>query len=244
MKRTQLTREMAILLAIFGSTLATSAQATLFTDSTFNLSDYSADTHQTGGATINVSQTLLGGNPGAALEITTSAPAAGGSGFFSAEYVLNKSFLYDPGTQGPVKSVDFSLDVFLSATGITITAISAPSLIFQNGNYYLHLVPLPPTQGIFQTGSQSGLGATDFSLVTNLTTFATDPTQHPNFSNGILQFGILGAFVTSPGSPASIADVRADNLSISVNAVPEPQSYILLLVGLSVLGSMVRRNRS
>ena len=52
---------------------------------------------------------------------------------------------------------------------------------------------------------------------------------------------ILGAFV--PGSGYAFIEKKSAVLDINVTAVPEPQSFAMLLAGLGVVGAMVRRRR-
>lgn len=71
--------------------------------------------------------------------------------------------------------------------------------------------------------SGSGLGTSSFALTAN--------------NNYKLYFGTVGA-----GLPGLGADMQLDNVSVS--AVPEPESYALMLAGLSVLGFMSRRRNA
>jgi hypothetical protein len=112
------------------------AATVLFADGTFNTSNYSITIFQTGGATIDVSQALSGGNPGACLEITSIVPAAGSGGFFSSEYFLNPSFVYNPTSQGDIQSIDFAVDVYVQpSAGFRVAVLGGNAVIFQSGNY-------------------------------------------------------------------------------------------------------------
>jgi len=227
-----ITKGLSLLLASIATGGASPAWAALFTDTTFDVADYSAYVYQTGGAAINFSQTLTGGNPGSALEVTTEVPATGVEGFHSEEYFVNRQFNYDPETQGILSSIDFSLDRYFQATeGFPIVSIFSTILIVQDGNFYAHSVSLPVATGIFQTGTASGLQANDLYLITDFATLTTDVSKHPNFAGGPIQFGFVTGWFSSPHTPAVTIDARSDNLSISLNAVPEAETYILMLAG-------------
>ncbi len=212
--------------------------STTFTDNTFNLSDYSTRIEQTGGATIDISHTLTGGNPEAALQILTNVPS-GPATFRGNEYLLNKSFIYDPATQGVIQSIGYSEDVFINFTGISIGSKGGDLLIYQNGNYYVNFSSLPAVNNVWGTVNTENLGASSFNLISNLTTGATDSLQHPNFTNEILQFGIVSSVFDNGSHPAFTSDVRLDNLSINISSVPIPAAFWLMssaLVAFRILG--------
>jgi hypothetical protein len=215
-----------------------------FEDARFDPADYSVETHQTGGATITLSQIQAGGNPGQALDVSTIVPDDQGRGFSSAEYYLYPSFSYDPAQMGAISSLDFKLDTYTQASpGFNYTANAGVSLIAQGGEFYAHVIDLPAQQGIFLIASASNLKSTDYSLVTDRTIFLTDATKHPNFSAGTLQFGFITGWFTLPGTPANTSEERIDNLAISILAVPEPCGYIAILAGLAY-GFWIFRNRA
>jgi hypothetical protein len=82
--------------AMFASSGIASADV-IFTDSTFNLANYSESSPFNSGSSSIFQQCANCGNPGTALLISTSAPS--GSGTY-AQAFINNSFAYNPGTQG------------------------------------------------------------------------------------------------------------------------------------------------
>lgn len=205
----------AILLSFALASIPTISYAKTFSDSTFNLADYTQSTFQTGGGTVTVSQTTTDGNPGSALVVITDAPATQTS-YAASVYFIRDSFSWNPATDGTLSSVSWSEDVYLTNTPGGVTAISGDLLMFQSGNYYVNYASLPTNTGVFQTASANNLTATGFSLVTDLATGGTNTAVHPDFSEP-LAFGFLsGAFRTSADSDHTV--VKADNLSIQASS--------------------------
>src|SRR4051812_19120836 len=191
MRHIGIAKASSLLLALMVTGGAPPAMAAVFTDTTFNVADYSASIYQTGGAAINFSQTPTGGNPGSALEVATRVSATGIEEFHSEEYFVNRQFNYDPQSQGIVNSIDFSLDRYFQVTeGFPISSIFATILIVQGSKFYAHSVSLPVATGIFQTATANGLQARDFYLITDLASLTTDLSKHPDFAGGPLQFGL------------------------------------------------------
>ena len=186
-----------------------------FSDSTFNLGDYAHSTYQTGGGTVDVSQTTSDGNPGSALVVTTDAPAT--HSFYSAAvYFVGNTFSWNPASDGILKSVSWSQDVYLTNTPTQTTSISGDILIFQAGSYYVNFSGLPTNTGVFQTATGSDLTQNGFSLVTDLATATTDSSVHPDFT-APLAFGFLsGANQFAANSDHTV--VRVDNLSIEATS--------------------------
>jgi hypothetical protein len=209
-----------VLLVLFGSATVSATWASTFIDNVFNLSDYSTRTEQTGGATIDISQTLAGGNPGTALQIITHVPS--GNSFRGNEYFLNNAFIYDPATQGSIQSLGYSEDVYVGLNGISLSSKSGDLLIFQNGNYFVHFISLPTVNNVWSTASAENLDFSNFSLISNLATGATDSSQHPDFANGILQFGLVSFVFVNGNYPTVTTDIRLDNLLINVTSAPVP----------------------
>jgi hypothetical protein len=211
----RLNKSLLGLILMLAAIHATPSMAISFVDGTFALSNYSISTYQTGGATIQNEQTLTGGDPGAAAQIITSVPA--GNNFTAFEYWLNTTFIYVPATQGVITSIDVSADLYFQWS-LTIGGEGLPFLIKQGTNLYVYTLAYPTGSAVWESGSKAGLKATDFSLVTDLTTLATDSTKHPNFSGEELDFGFVGALVIAGSYPANKATARVDNLSFVIHS--------------------------
>ncbi len=222
---------------------------TIFNDGTFNLSNYTINSYPTNGDTVNVTQTLTGGNPGAALEIMISAPATGSSTTYAFTYALNNTFVYYPSVQGAITSISFSNDRNVaSITGASLGSEAATSMILQGGNYYQYEIPLPPVAGTWETASKTGLVASDYELVTNLSTDAVNAARHPNFAAGPLTFGEKTGYTDPPGLPATTAENLVDNLRYDIISAPTaptsvPEPGALNLLGLTIVGAAVARQK-
>jgi hypothetical protein len=234
--------QLVAILAIASQAVTADAAIVTFTDSTFDLTNYSVQVFQPGGATINSYQTLTDGNPGAALRSDTTIPAGGS--FRTAEWWLNDSFIYDSSSEGAIQSISYSQDRYFGISGITLSAKGANLVIFQNGNYFLTSNSLPAVNNTWHTGVAMNLVSSDFNLVTDLTTWATSSASHPDFNSGTLQFGFLtGLFVN--GSHAVVTgDARIDNLSITISSVPLPAAIWLFGSGLLGLVGISRRKKA
>lgn len=235
-------RVLTMLTVVAGMLAMPAAASTVFTDNTFALADYTIVTSQSGGASINTSQILTGGNPGAALQTLIQDPGSP-SPFSTSQFLLNTSFLYDPGTQGAIQTIDFMGDSFADMQPGPLTGNGISAVLFQGGNYYLHNIGLSVVNSVWQTGSQSGLMATDFNLVTDLLTLATNNSSNPDFTSGQIQLGLL--FATGNfGTIAQNWDIRLDNISYTVNAVPVPPAFWLFGSGLLGLLGMARYKKA
>jgi hypothetical protein len=220
----------------FLTTTVPAPASIVFSDSTFDLQDYSISVLQTGGATINYSQSLILGNPGPALQVTTFAPASS-IPLTSREYFINNTFLYDPSVHGAALSISYSSDNFGLRDAGTQPPWGAALVIVQSGSYFLYSEALPATYGAWVSGGADNLLAEDFDLLTNLNSLAVDTTQHPSFASAML-FGTATGF--SPSVPlASTWERRVDNFRIEIStAVPEPSTLLLLLLTVPLLFGM------
>lgn len=243
---------------LIGCTVSSIAVASVtFSDGTFNLSDYSITKYQTGGADFNISQSADGGNPGQGLQIEVNIPTNYEFLFYTSASIMNKTFSYDPGTQGTISSIDASADghgqVTRGGVPVPLSPLGGSGsgggviLLEQNGHFYTNLVGVigPPSVGSndYHTSHANGLKEADFGLITDLATFELDKTQHPNFSSGVIEFGVpYFLYFTSLGfMPETNAFSVSDNLSFTISTVPEPETYAMLLAGLGLLGWRLRR---
>ncbi|WP_244859747.1 PEP-CTERM sorting domain-containing protein [Nitrosospira sp. NRS527] len=226
-----------------------------FLDSTFNLSDYSISKYQTDGTDVKVSQTSSG-NPGTALQIDMHVPRTFESVIHATQYIINTTFRYDPSVQGAINSIDASADfrgeIFQNGTSVPFNPVGGSKgglqvLINQGGHLYSNTLGVagPPVVlgDSFNSGHSIGLKATDFGLLTDFSTVVVDKTQHPSFTNGILELGISTGIYGKNlfGFPETNAVATFDNLSFTVAAVPEPETYAMLLAGLGLIGFLGRQ---
>ena len=165
--------------------------------------------------TITVSQLANGGNPGNALGTTANDST---NVEFSAKLgLLNKSWTYNPTTQGAIGSIFFSEDKFSNLQGIPLTSSSIRMMIKQNGKTYVAGTQVPGATVDTWQGASATFSATDFELW-SFTTGFVDSNEHPDFANGLMQFGVASSPSQSgtQGSP-TIYTFNFDNTLIRLN---------------------------
>jgi hypothetical protein len=222
--------------------------STTFTDNSFNLSDYS---NVMGGDFNSVSQIANAGPDGSSALQIIRYPTKN-LDFFQRDYFINKSFVYDPGVSGAIHSINYSQDYWwdepssvLGQTSISDAAVSSNLLILQNDRYYQHTGSIF-TKGVWQTGQENKVAADQFSLITDLATFALDPSLHPDFTSGIMQFGMYDGYTLNFMPSSSPLEFSSwDNLSITVNSIaPIPLPAGVWLFGSALLGMLgLKRKR-
>jgi hypothetical protein len=237
-------RSFAIGAAVLGlGPWATAAQALTFSDTEFDLGDYAISAFAWPGDVTTFSQSLTGGNPGAAFQdITTRAPATNGSR--ATNYLVNTQFAYHPQAAGAIEFVDLSIQTFWQSGDGPLSNNGASFVILQGGEFFMHGVSLPSQANAWLTAQASGLVANDFSLVTDPRSRATDPTRHPDFAGGPMQFGFMGGLMISGSIPSFTRTARADNFSVVLTPVPEPAGWALMLGGLLALGALGRQRQA
>lgn len=208
----------------------------VFSDSTFNLANYSQISFLSNPSVpISTSQILAGGNPGAAVQIVADVPA--NTAFQSMQGFANNSFTFDPATQGALLSVDASVDKEFN-TDLNLATNSFRPLILQGGKYYTASIALPATKNVFLSGSQTGLVANDFSLF-DFSTGLFDATQHPDFTGPVLEFGLSNRLTQTANASTNHDDIRYDNLVLTLHtaaAVPLPPAWASACVLLFAAG--------
>ncbi len=214
-----------------------------FFDGTFNLADYSAPViYNPQGITITNTQILSGGNPNAAISTALEFP----NDFIMGLALIRPSFSYNPSTQGAIVSIDASVDRYLDSNGqVTGAPLGGSWVLLQGGNYYRVTspgVPLPDPPA-FQTHSVTGSHQSDWTLF-DFTTGTIDPTSHPDFSSSgsPIQFGYTFRLQSTSGL-RGLWELRGDNLSYTINAVPEPGTLPLMLLS-GILGLALKRTLS
>lgn len=226
----------------FAALVSSSARAgPTFTDSTFNLADYTVvgPDKSNAGITITYDQCATCGNPGQALQLIITVPTSG----MSAIGFLNNNFTYDPSVQGAVSSIFESEDKNFTTTSSGTFGSNFRSLLYQNGNYYVSGIPFPSFTGPGTTGYQTASGtlsANDFTLYNFLT--LSFGVGHPDFSTSGTNFQ-LGIVSIGNNNSAATNESDFDNLLFSINPVPEPSTWALMLLGFGAIGLATRRQR-
>jgi hypothetical protein len=217
-------------------TLTARATPIVFSDSTFNLANYSETSvfRTSSEDKVSWNQCPQCGQPGRALHIQMNLHK---SLDLAAVGFINNTFSYNPQTQGAILSINASVDKNI----ITNLPPTPPGqfylntfrpLIEQDGMFYLAAISGPtfthggPTG--FNTISQTGLVATDFTLF-NFTTGAFG-SAHPNFGGDVMRFGLGQIAQFGPANTRFRANY--DNLNLSITSrVPESGGTVLLLFG-------------
>jgi PEP-CTERM motif len=234
-----------------GAVLLMSAPAfanVVFTDSTFDLANYTASPVFTSpGITLTYDQCASCGNPGLGLQLIASFSLD--SVGDAAVGLANTTFSYDPLTQGAIASINASVDKDLTDNypfPATFGNTFHP-LIEQDGNLYIASIPGPggttPGSTGYNTISRSGLIATDFEEY-DFTT-GSFVAAFPNFAGDPMLFGLAQIFSTGTAFAAYTSEADYDNLQLTiVTAVPEPGSIFLLGAGIAGLVGLRRRTRA
>jgi hypothetical protein len=248
-------RALLLTLALFASAAASPASAALitFSDDDFNASDYVLTPTYKSDPNVDVNSLLSG----AFLAVQTSRE--GTASWAAARGFVNTGFAYDPSSQGALLSIDASVEKFLLFASLDLngyTGILGNSfrpLIEQGGQYYMATIAGTPLPGDpngnahFDTAgpstiSQNGLLAASF-LSYDFTTGAFG-IANPNFSGGLMRFGI-GQVSSTGGLLFTDTTILSgyDNLELVLKtvSVPEPGTVALLAAGLLALGAARRR---
>jgi hypothetical protein len=189
-----------------------------------------------GGANFTGSTTQTGGNPGGAIYSTFDLVNPPSVPFSVVTYYFSIQFAHDPATQGPIQTLDFSLDVSLQTDGPLPPSIPAFLVLVQNNNWYAHAVSAPAVANIYQTVSATGLRSDDFDLIFQATG-AIDTAQHPSFTSGPITFGFARQWSAAANSSPMSATVTSDNLVIAVNTaspVPALPGWLAAMLGLTL----------
>ncbi len=172
------------------------------------------------------SQEMSGGNPDEFFRAET----------INSSYVLyahmNSSFVYDPMTD-PLDSVDFSFDA-LNFSSNGNAGMGFGLAVEQSGSLFTG--PVQNSKGAltfdWENFLQSGLVESDFAQQTG--------SANLDFSSGGAPL-TFGFFTTNSHGTGIIAGY--DNYAVTVNAVPEPSSWLLLFSGCALVGLCVGRHR-
>jgi hypothetical protein len=228
--------------AIALAPVSSSASSITFTDSTFNSANYTESPEFTSNATLDYdfcANCGQGGVPG--LQVTLISTGSAANPGLGAIAFINTTFSYDPAA-GAVLSIAASVDKILTDSIINPGAGNTfRPTIEQGGNYYLAAIPgpsIPPgsdTTG-WNTLAASGLQASDFEEYDFTTGAFVD--ANPNFSSGAMLFGLSQTF-TNPGTFNATAIY--DPLQITLTTVPEPSTWVMLVIGFAGLSVFARK---
>ncbi len=221
----------------------------LFSDSTFNLGNYSASAAFSSDATASIGYLQCGacGNPGNALQFN----AVFTSGLVGtpqvAQALVNTGFSYDPLTQGAIASISAAIDknISVNVPGVGFGNTFRPA-IEQGGVFYLAAIAGAPFNGPNAPGGTGYLGFSNTALLAadfsdyDFTT-GTFGSLHPNFASGTMLFGL--AQISGIASAAGTLTTQYDNLSFTIRDVPEPVTVTLFGTGLFGLGMLRRRRK-
>lgn len=234
--------KIAILAIAAGVSANSASAATVFTDGTFDPSNYTTSFVYQSGATGTSSFCASCGNPGSALVFTISEPAGTGYAFIGT---FNSTFVYDPASQGAISSIAASVDKNFSVSAGIYNNSFRP-LIEQDGKFYTAFKFFTPVAGPATTGfltlSIPTLTASDFGLISALDGTANF-SQNPDFAGDPIEFGI-GQYLAASGQPNTVATYTFDNLNIAVSAVPEPSTWGMMILGFAGMTLMSFRRKA
>lgn len=219
------------------------AGAIVYSDSTFNLGDYSIQSYQSSpGILVSVTQTTSG-HPGTAVEATMISTDPN---FSLVVGLLNQNFNYNATANGPLAAIDVSLDRYLLPLGdgvdLGFNPFTLRTFIEQGGQLFQAIESFPGfpagQSDQWSTLSANNLTAADFGLY-DFSTNSLNSAINPDFSQSIDAFG-LGMRTSGPGSGGQfLSTLKADNWALKLHTVPEPDS--LALAGLGALALALTR---
>lgn len=213
----------------------------IFTDTTFNLADYSLYSYTTDPSVVFLSPTRCEGcgTPNTMSLAAQFDLAPGMLDRWSYAALINNTFAYDPQTQGAIGNLTVSGIKELTTSINVLGGKAFPIRILQDGKIYTMAIVDGNWQGTssgFVSFFQSGLTADMFTEFDYLT--GTVGTGHPDFAGSVLYFGVgerTGWF-----SPAAVVVTNNwQNVTFDIAPVPEPTSMVLL--GSGLLGGVLRR---
>lgn len=205
-------------LLIYWTCAAPAFAATVYTDPDLNIGDYSI----LQGGSANASVTFF--NAGGAF---TAVRTIGSGGGFIGFAAINSNFFYDP-SMGSLASID------VSARLTTVGDLWA-LYILQGPNLYRAAVPIGAGMG--QTSSATGRVPANFGLV-DLAAGTILPGA-PDFSSAFT----LGFGQRFSSEVAFVSTITFDDLTITLNTVPEPSTAAALMLGMAALIGIGHRRR-
>lgn len=167
----------------------------------------------------------VGGNPGSQLRLThthdvqrdgNNAPLNGNGEAFLQTFITKQAFSYAPSNSGAIADISFSVDInFPVSNGPTAFQQIFFTIADQNSGRAAGFTNITGQAG-WQTISVNGLTNLDFPSL--------------NFSGSLplsFGFGFLSSGNVTAGSDSLFMGI--DNFQVSVTAVPEPGSLLLVM---------------
>ena len=232
-----------MLLAVFPA----SASTVTFTDGTFAPSNYTTQIVYNGipANSVSIGQCATCGVAGSlGFAISFSQPQGGGTQQFGA--AVNSLFSYNPSVQGAITNLSASVDKNFTVNNDRGYNNTFRPIIYQGGNFYSAAFLGTPVTTASSTGylnfSLPTLAANDFSRFDPLSgQFITS--DHPDFAGTQILFGI-GQALGASGVAGTIVTSQFDNLRFDVvNAVPEPSTWALMILGFAGVGYVAYRRK-
>jgi len=178
---------------------------------------------------------------------------------------ISQSFLFDPTLQGPITSIDASIDMstFLYVEGRPLALGSLTNrlrlLAKQDGKVFEAVYDAAGpagSNGTYKTAAHDGFTASDFFLFDPANPYAARTLTGLDFTGSTIAFGfeltLPTAVYTATGAPydghsAAVSNVNAFavkvNYKLPTSAVPEPNQWAVMIAGFGLAGTMLRRRR-
>lgn len=179
-----------------------------------------------------------GGNPGARLELShehdvlrdnNNAPQNGNGQTFLQSFLTRDGFTYNPSVSGAIADISFSIDVNFPVSG--------GSTAFQDVFFVVADQGGGSAAGFTNISGQNGWQTLS---VTGLTNAAFSGRNFAGNSALSFGFGFISAGDVTLGAESLL--IGLDNFQVSITAVPEPGSFVLVGAALAIAASR-RRTR-
>jgi hypothetical protein len=215
-------RATSFILAIFIAVTARAADIT-FSDGTFTPGNWTVTIFGTG--TVDVSQQLSGGNPGAFRQITNNVDG------IMWGYHMNNSATYNPSTQGAILSIDYAEDSIVLAGGGNFGA--GPALM-QGGRVFAR--PFAFSNSTWTHRTLTGMDEDNF-----VHWHGEPGGALPNFSatGGPITFGFWNG--NADGTYSMTTAIDNWSMTLHTKSVPEPA--VLAAAAFAAM-ALLRRRRS
>jgi len=178
---------------------------------------------------------------------------------------ISQSFVFDPSVQGPITSIDASIDIstYLYVEGTPLSLASLLNrlrlLAKQDGKVYEAVYDAAGpagSYGTYETAAHDGFTASDFFLFDPANPYAARTLTGLNFAGSTIAFGFelvpptavyIATLAPYDGHSAAVSNVNAFavkvNYAIPSSAVPEPNQWAVMISGFGLTGAILRRRR-